>query len=155
MVRTYTIPVRAKTDVEGLPKYVLAPGVFDEQDEILAGCSAWIDGGNPNDSRNWRYFAIAGFLAAIGHDRLRVLDVGCGIGWPTFILAPFCGEIVGLDYSLDGGGWEGVQSSDGLLDSSDEDFSFLLEELSAGEHSIVVRARDRAGNIGTGRVRVD
>ncbi len=31
VVRTYTIPVRAKTDVAGVPKYVLAPGVFDER----------------------------------------------------------------------------------------------------------------------------
>jgi mannan endo-1,4-beta-mannosidase len=31
VVRTYTIPVRAKTDVEGVPKYVLAPGKFDER----------------------------------------------------------------------------------------------------------------------------
>ena len=30
VVRTYTIPVRSQTDVEGVPKYVLAPGVFDE-----------------------------------------------------------------------------------------------------------------------------
>ena len=30
VVRTYTIPVRSQTDVEGVPKYVLAPGVLDE-----------------------------------------------------------------------------------------------------------------------------
>jgi len=82
-------------------KATSSPGVFDElnEEEIVASCSAWIDGGDPNDPRNWRYFAIAGFLAVIGHDKPRVLDVGCGIGWPTFILAPFCKEIIGLDYS--------------------------------------------------------
>lgn len=82
-------------------KAISSPGVFDEldEDEILASCSAWIDGGDPTNPRNWRYFAIAGFLAVIGHEKPRVLDVGCGIGWPTFVLAPFCGEIVGLDYS--------------------------------------------------------
>lgn len=82
-------------------KATRSPGVFDDLDEeeILASCSAWIDGGDPHDPRNWRYFAVAGFLSAIGHDKPRVLDVGCGIGWPTFALAPFCREITGLDYS--------------------------------------------------------
>lgn len=61
--------------------------------------------------------------------------------------------VVGLDYSLDGGEWRNLESSDGLLDSSREEFSFLLEELAPGEHSIVVRARDRAQNIGTGRLK--
>lgn len=79
----------------------LSPGVFDELDEetILKDCNSWIDGGDPNNPHNWRYFSIAGFFSVIGHDTPRVLDVGCGIGWPTFILAPFCTEIIGIDYS--------------------------------------------------------
>lgn len=62
--------------------------------------------------------------------------------------------VVGLDYSLDGGDWRDLQSSDGLLDSEKEDFSFLLEGLSPDEHTIVVRARDNAQNIGTGKLRL-
>jgi SAM-dependent methyltransferase len=82
-------------------KATSSPGVFDylDEEEILASCNAWIDGGDPRDPRNWRYFAVAGFLSVIGHDRPCVLDVGCGIGWPTFAMAPFCSEITGLDYS--------------------------------------------------------
>lgn len=63
--------------------------------------------------------------------------------------------IVGLAYSLDGSGWKKLRASDGMLDSKDEKFSFLLEGLSADEHSVVVRVRDRAGNISTARVRVE
>lgn len=62
--------------------------------------------------------------------------------------------IVDRDYSLDGGDWHNLQSSDGLLDSQKEEFSFLLEGLSQGEHSIVVRARDEALNIGTAKLKV-
>lgn len=62
--------------------------------------------------------------------------------------------VVRLDYSLDGGEWRNLQSTDGLLDSPHEDFSFLLEELPPGEHSVVLRARDSAQNIGTGRIMV-
>ena len=62
--------------------------------------------------------------------------------------------VVGLDYSLDGGEWRNLQSLDGLLDSPREDFSFLLDELPPGEHSVVLRARDSAQNIGTGRLMV-
>ncbi len=63
--------------------------------------------------------------------------------------------LVALDYSLNGSGWNKLQASDGLLDSTDETFSLLLENVSAGENSVVVRVRDRAGNIGAGRVRAD
>jgi sugar lactone lactonase YvrE len=63
--------------------------------------------------------------------------------------------VVALDYSLDGGAWNKLQASDGLLDSEDEKFSFLLEGLTVGEHSVVVRVRDRAGNIAAARASVD
>ncbi|UCF78076.1 MAG: hypothetical protein JSW03_08170 [Candidatus Eiseniibacteriota bacterium] len=63
--------------------------------------------------------------------------------------------VVGLHYALDGSGWKSIQASDGMLDSEAEEFSFVLEELSPGEHSVVVRVRDRAGNIGTRRVNVE
>ncbi|MGC9337784.1 MAG: class I SAM-dependent methyltransferase [Candidatus Cloacimonadia bacterium] len=29
----------------------------------------------------------------------RVLDIGCGVGWPTFLLAPYVRTIVGIDLS--------------------------------------------------------
>jgi outer membrane protein assembly factor BamB len=62
--------------------------------------------------------------------------------------------VVGLDYSLDGGEWRNVQSSDGLLDSRREEFSYLLEGLAPGEHAVVIRARDSAANVGAGRLKV-
>jgi hypothetical protein len=62
--------------------------------------------------------------------------------------------VVVLNYSLDGKEWCNLQALDGLLDSLHEEFSFVLEGLAAGEHALVIRARDGAGNIGTGRLRV-
>lgn len=38
------------------------------------------------------------FLAYI-RGASRVLDIGCGIGWPTFLLAPYVGTIIGIDLS--------------------------------------------------------
>lgn len=62
--------------------------------------------------------------------------------------------VVGLDYSLDGDEWRNLQAADGLLDSPREEFSFVLEGLGAGEHALIVKARDGAGNIATARLKV-
>jgi hypothetical protein len=56
------------------------------------------------------------------------------------------------EYSLDAGGWTPVQSVDGVIDTQRERFSFSLENLSPGEHLLVLRAIDSANNPGLARV---
>lgn len=63
--------------------------------------------------------------------------------------------VVDLEYSVNGNEWLKLQSSDGLLDSRGEEFSFLLEDLDEGEHTVMVRATDSAGNVGVGSITVE
>jgi hypothetical protein len=55
------------------------------------------------------------------------------------------------EYSLDAGSWQPVYPDDGILDSRGESFTIRLGDLSAGEHLITLRVRDRAGNAGLGK----
>lgn len=54
-----------------------------------------------------------------------------------------------ISFSLDGGGWMGLSSLDGILDSPQEEFSFPIGPLTKGEHTIVIKATDFSLNIGT------
>ncbi len=59
--------------------------------------------------------------------------------------------IVELWYALDAGDWKPLAVSDDVFDSTQEEFSFVTEKLSAGEHIVVIRAMDQAGNVGVGK----
>ena len=54
-----------------------------------------------------------------------------------------------IQYSIDGGDWKPMFSSDQIFDSREEHFSFSTEALKAGEHTIAVKANDAAGNVST------
>jgi hypothetical protein len=56
------------------------------------------------------------------------------------------------DYSVDAGPWSPVEAADGVTDSMRERFLVRLENLPAGEHLIVIRAYDAAGNAGLAKV---
>jgi hypothetical protein len=57
--------------------------------------------------------------------------------------------------AVDAGDWVAVQAADGLDDSAVEKYDVTLPRPEPGEHSIVVRALDAAGNTGSGKVIVD
>ncbi len=61
------------------------------------------------------------------------------------------GYIKSLVYSIDGGNWKPIYPSDQVFDSKKETFSFPIEKLSPGEHTIVIKASDSAGNIGSAK----
>ncbi len=61
-------------------------------------------------------------------------------------------SIYQAEYSLDGGPWSIVSPEDGIADSPEESFLLELDDLSAGEHIVVLRIVDSVGNLGTGRV---
>ncbi len=55
------------------------------------------------------------------------------------------------EYSLDAGSWQPIESVDGITDSPDEAFRLHLEKLRPGEHLVVFRVFDAAGNAGLGK----
>jgi hypothetical protein len=55
------------------------------------------------------------------------------------------------EYSLDAGRWIPVAPDDSIADSPEERFRVRLEGLAPGEHLVVVRAFDAAGNAGLAR----
>jgi sugar lactone lactonase YvrE len=56
-----------------------------------------------------------------------------------------------IEYSIDGERWRTVLPADTLADAGSESIDFLTEALSAGEHTIVIRATDAAYNRGAGQ----
>jgi hypothetical protein len=60
--------------------------------------------------------------------------------------------IVELWYSIDAQDWKAMTNVDGVFDGFEESFSFTTESLPAGEHTIVIKASDMAGNVGAGKV---
>jgi len=55
-------------------------------------------------------------------------------------------------WSVDAGEWGAARPTDGMNDSLTETYEIALPVPAAGEHSVVVRATDAAGNIGAGRI---
>lgn len=57
-------------------------------------------------------------------------------------------------YSVDGGDWILVGPTQGISDYRSETYSFTVRGLSAGEHTIAVRAFDRFDNVGAGKTTI-
>ncbi len=55
-------------------------------------------------------------------------------------------------YSLNGKDWKAVFPVDGLFDSKKETIRFQLQDLEPGNHVVVLRVQDAAGNVGVGDV---
>jgi hypothetical protein len=56
------------------------------------------------------------------------------------------------EYSLDATGWTPLEATDGVIDGQQERFRVRIENLTAGEHLIVIRAFDSSNNAGLTKV---
>jgi hypothetical protein len=56
------------------------------------------------------------------------------------------------EFSIDAGAWSPVEASDGVTDSNRERFNIRLPSLPPGEHLVVIRVFDAAGNAGLAKV---
>lgn len=52
------------------------------------------------------------------------------------------------EYSIDAGPWQPLEAEDGITDSLRENFRIHLDNIPAGEHLVVARVYDSAGNVG-------
>ncbi|HUI44174.1 MAG TPA: hypothetical protein VL523_19585 [Terriglobia bacterium] len=55
------------------------------------------------------------------------------------------------ELSVDGGEWRPLVSDDGIIDSRSETFTVHLSSLGPGEHQVLLRVGDTAGNTGVGK----
>jgi hypothetical protein len=62
------------------------------------------------------------------------------------------GKVASAEFSVDGGEWLLIFPTDGIADSSQEEYQFQTPELSTGEHVVGLRASDGNGVTGTARV---
>ncbi|MBI5836663.1 MAG: hypothetical protein HZB25_05405 [Candidatus Eisenbacteria bacterium] len=62
--------------------------------------------------------------------------------------------LVYLGSSLDGGPWMLVEPADGVLDSRDETVRFTMSAPSTAGHTLMLKAVDLAGNVGTASLRL-
>lgn len=68
--------------------------------KVYREASKWFvvpEGVDPAD--HWRNHRVVGKWFRMIDDSSRVLDLGCGVGWPALALAPFALEVVGIDAS--------------------------------------------------------
>ncbi len=56
-------------------------------------------------------------------------------------------RIANVQYRVDGGSWQNATATDGTFDGGTEAYTFTTSALSAGTHTIEVRAVDTAGNV--------
>jgi len=56
------------------------------------------------------------------------------------------------EYSLDATDWVPVEAADGVIDSQREKFMLSLDKLTPGEHLVVLRVLDSAGNAGLAKI---
>jgi len=62
--------------------------------------------------------------------------------------------IAAISYRVDNGDWAAAAAEDGLFDSPEEPFTITTDALSAGNHTIEIRATDSAGNSSTEKIPV-
>ncbi len=56
------------------------------------------------------------------------------------------------EYSVDAGNWQPIETVDGITDSPQEKIHVHLEKLGTGEHLLVIRVYDVAGNAGLAKM---
>lgn len=57
-----------------------------------------------------------------------------------------------LEYSIDAAPWILILPGDGVADSSSEEYRVPIDKLSSGEHTLLFKATDAEGNVGTGKL---
>ncbi len=73
----------------------------------------------------------------------------------TFQVEDQMTPIATCEYSVDASQWRPVFPLDQILDTRDESFVLETPSLSAGQHIVVVKVADKAGNVGTKRLIID
>jgi len=96
-------------------------------------------------------FLVANSLPAITWSEPRITG---GSATLAFSVTTPASPLYQIEYSIRGGAWQVVFPDDGITDQNREKFEITVENLSKGEHILLVRAVDMVGNIGTSQYRI-
>ncbi len=133
---SYTIPRDALPDGEYVARIVASdspsnPAAMARRAAMLSA-PFWVDNTPPTVSVIQR--AVTGNRAVV---RFQAVDP----------ISP----LRSAEYKLDSSHWEDILSDDGIVDSRTQSFTLRLSGLKPGEHVLLLRATDSAGNTGLGQ----
>jgi len=69
----------------------------------------------------------------------------------SFVVTDEWNPIKSVEFSIDAKDWTLIYPKDGICDEKGEEFEFVSDTLSQGEHTVMIRATDAAGNVGYGK----
>ncbi|MFH1131320.1 MAG: hypothetical protein V1754_08295 [Pseudomonadota bacterium] len=79
----------------------------------------------------------------------KIVGLNVRYPWVTGLARDSFSEIQSIEYSLDGRLWRLISPQDGIYDNPSETFRFKLPQMyQKGPHTLAIRTRDSAGNIG-------
>jgi hypothetical protein len=104
---------------------------------------------NPPDDAQTSARATEPFL--VDNTSPRVMDLAVRDGRVTGRALDEASPLKNLEMSVDGGEWTRIFPEDGIPDETEERFAAALKATEPGEHVVVVRVYDQAGNVGTAR----
>jgi len=132
--------------------YTVDPG-FLPDGKYVAKLVASDEESNPPELARKSELLSAPFWVDNTPPQIRVLhqNVGEEAAEVVFEAEDSTSPLRNAETSLDGREWRDVLSDDGIVDSRKEIFTIRLPKLDAGEHVILLRAYDTAGNLGVGK----
>lgn len=84
---------------------------------------------------------------------LKVMRTRDGGGYQiTGTVSDKLGPVRSAHYSIDAGEWISVFPADGIFDARSEKMEFAIGQLEQGEHTVVLKAIDYFGNVGSGKI---
>jgi len=157
---TYSLYVKATDEQEWhllkdklrQTNYTIEPGSLPDG-KYVAKLVASDEDSNPPELARKSELLSAPFWVDNTPPQVRVLrqSVTVGAAEIQFEAEDGTSPLRGAETSIDGKEWKTVLSDDGIVDSRKETFTIRLSKLEPGEHVVLVRAYDTAGNLGVGK----
>jgi hypothetical protein len=132
--------------------YTIDPSTLPDG-KYVAKLVASDEDSNPPEMARKSELVSAPFWVDNTPPQVRVLreTVTAGAAEVLFEVEDSTSPLHSAETSIDGKEWKVLLSDDGIVDSRKETFTVRLSKLDPGEHVVLVRAYDIAGNVGVGK----
>jgi hypothetical protein len=102
-----------------------------------------------NDAQSTLTYALLSEPILVDNRKPELVGVSIRGKWVGGFARDSFSAITNIEYSIDQGPWRLISPRDGIYDSPSENFRIELpENLDKGGHTLGLRARDSAGNLG-------